>query len=203
MASNILLKLIIHFNVAAAWQREAAAPLLSVCVWTLKSYLCAPADSQQSALYGGQRVGTLPSHLQSEQRREDFIPGKVQMIWMVSRNNNNVDTRSWFAPFLVSQWMFSKNLHPKNSPIIPIVLCSPERFRLSCKKPTSWPLIPRKPAYLRKKNIAGKILGGDLTFILHITPFVQKKNIMHFLPVLCEVYSCFMKVWYLQHVWLR
>lgn len=80
MASNILLKLIIHFNVAATWQREAAAPLLSVSVWTLKSYLCAPADSQQSALYGGWRAGTLPSHLQSEQRREYFIPGKVQMI---------------------------------------------------------------------------------------------------------------------------
>ena len=56
-------------------QGKAAALLLSVFLWTLKSYLCPPADSQQPALYSPplRRAGRLHSHLQIEQRRVDFI----------------------------------------------------------------------------------------------------------------------------------
>lgn len=75
MASNILLKVIIHFNVAAVWPVEGCSSPFSDWLWTLKSYLCPPADSQQSTLYSGLRVKGMNAHLQSEQRREEFVPG--------------------------------------------------------------------------------------------------------------------------------
>ena len=164
MASNILLKVIIHFNVAAAWPVEGCSSSFSDCLWTLKSYLCPPADSQQSTLYSRLRVKGMNAHLQIEQRRGDFIPvTSVRYEPAIWSAEITIPNKSCHLPLSHNEENSPNFVFLSSTVFIPSFVLQSWKISACMKKITSLPLAP-----FRKMNIfsQSKILQLDLTFVL-------------------------------------
>lgn len=137
MASNILLKVIIHFNVAAAWPVEGCSSPFSDCLWTVKSYLCPPADSQQSTLYSRLRVKGMNAHHQIEQRREDFIPGtSVRYEPTIWSAEITIPNKSCHLPQSHNDWkkILQTLYFFQAQYLLHLLFCSLGRFLLAWKK---------------------------------------------------------------------
>ena len=187
MASNILLKVIIHFNVAAAWPGEGCGSSSFCLSLDTKKLPVSPrwlttTCSVFSTAAKGRKAPLSPANWTKESRLYTRPLWKLSAHYMVSRNNN-VPTQSCHALFL------EKN--PSNTALIPCFILQSWEISASMK---------RKDIFdthtFRKMDILcqSKTTSTWFDFCPRISPFVKEK--MECALSDNERYSCPMKVWY-------